>query len=275
MAKETLVDDSNGVGIGFVWPPIGFCSRIRTCTIYLYPFLSDRLQQTDAVVDYFDGLANSWNRNYASSPHFKARLQVIQIMLRDARKGTALDLGCGSGYISLMLAGLGYDVFGVDVSSRMIDQARSIFEKRNQVGQFAVGDATNLKLASNFFDVVTCMSVLEWIEDIGKSIQEIARVMKPGGILIVSVPNKQSLPRKIEWALHKLKNKSRSLKKGYLLHQKHQFYPDEFDRLLSNHGLFREHGKYFVAPLGQFFPNNLLAKSKNWGMMYCGRYRKD
>ena len=92
-----------------------------------------------------------------------------------------LDIGCGSGALLEELTKIG-DAVGVDSSSLAIEFCR---EKNLQV---KMGDATKLPFLDKTFDYVLSLDVLEHIEDDGKAVSEMKRVLKDSGSAIIMVP---------------------------------------------------------------------------------------
>jgi SAM-dependent methyltransferase len=102
------------------------------------------------------------------------------------RRGRVLDLGCAFGFATLRLARKGYETVGVDNSSRYISWAR----RRHPGGEYLLASADALPLADASFDAVLLLDVLEHVPDEAEVIREIQRVLKPGGLLILSVPHR-------------------------------------------------------------------------------------
>lgn len=117
-----------------------------------------------------------------------------------------LDLGCGEGrhVINAYLQG-NVTAIGVDLSARDIHTAAERFkpfaQSDNVKKQFSlqIADAKQLPFADNSFDKVICSEVLEHIPDYHAVLREIERVLKPRGLLAVSVP--RYWPEKICWQL--------------------------------------------------------------------------
>jgi ubiquinone/menaquinone biosynthesis C-methylase UbiE len=96
-----------------------------------------------------------------------------------------LDVGCGDGGTSgIWLTEHGARYVGVDVSSKAIDLARD-----RGLDARLIEDAADLPFSTASFDVVTCIEVFEHLFDPVSAAKEIRRVVKPGGILLASVPN--------------------------------------------------------------------------------------
>ncbi len=106
-------------------------------------------------------------------------------------KGLAvLDLACGEGYNTRILARKGARVTGVDFSERLIEYAR-VEEENEKLGiRYCVLDAARLKgLVDNYFDLVTCFMSLQDIENYRKAVSEVSRVLKLGGRFVFSIPH--------------------------------------------------------------------------------------
>lgn len=106
----------------------------------------------------------------------------------DARQLTVLDFGCGTGtYVAVPLAESGHDVLGVDIHGPTIDLAC----KLNQVESLQYSTETTADLISRRaqFDVVVCSEVLEHVADPGSLLADLASLLAPNGIILVTVPN--------------------------------------------------------------------------------------
>ncbi|KKM08854.1 hypothetical protein SY88_22405 [Clostridiales bacterium PH28_bin88] len=101
-----------------------------------------------------------------------------------------LDAGCGAGYGAAFLAANGARaVVGIDISPEAIAYARENFQAANLV--FQVGDCCNLRFPDHEFDGVVAMEIIEHLDRYPQFLAEVKRVLKPGGFLLVSTPNKE------------------------------------------------------------------------------------
>lgn len=103
-----------------------------------------------------------------------------------------LDVGCGNGYVLSKYAAEGSDVFGIDITQAGIDLCRMRFELLGLKGDFQVADAQDIPFPDNTFDCVCSMGVLHHVPDTQKALDEIHRVLKPGGRLIVMFYHRHS-----------------------------------------------------------------------------------
>ena len=97
---------------------------------------------------------------------------------------SVLDVGCGDGLLALELAGRGAHVVGVDASQRMIAAARRRAAGRLDVS-FHVARAEDLPFRTAEFDIALAVTMLCFVEDASVALKEMARVVKPGGRLVV------------------------------------------------------------------------------------------
>ena len=100
-----------------------------------------------------------------------------------------LDLACGEGYGSYLLAKTAKSVLGIDIDNNSIKHARNKYIKQNL--EFRVGSITEVPIGGeSLFDVAVCFEALEHIEDHQKLLSEVKRLLTPEGVFIVSTPNK-------------------------------------------------------------------------------------
>lgn len=95
------------------------------------------------------------------------------------------DLGCGTGTLSVLLAGAGHDVHGVDLSPRMVEAARAKAAAAGVRARFTVGDAAIPPLEPGSVDVVLARHVLWAFEEPGAVLGSWTRLLRPGGRLLL------------------------------------------------------------------------------------------
>ncbi len=102
-----------------------------------------------------------------------------------------LDLGCGAGTYSRLLARKGHRVVGLDYSLPSL--GRALQHDVDGACRYAAGDAYALPFASSTFDLVVCIGVLQAVASPERVVAESARVLRPGGVLVVEALNARAL----------------------------------------------------------------------------------
>lgn len=100
-------------------------------------------------------------------------------------KLNVLDVGCGTGVITLLLAEMGHTVTGIDFSEGMLGKAKERANSLNLIVNFKIGDAENLPFEDEFFDVVINRHLLWTLPDPERAIFEWGRVLKPKGKVMI------------------------------------------------------------------------------------------
>jgi ubiquinone/menaquinone biosynthesis C-methylase UbiE len=149
-------------------------------------------------VQFHEDLASQWESGYLRGS-FKSRLELFCAILdrRVAAGERWLDLGCGSGIITRELSRRGAIVTGVDGSPAMLSYAKSRPNPQNAPPiTWVLADIQKLAwLDSASCDGILCSSVIEYMPDPSSFLEEISRVLRPGGTLILSIPPRGSVIR--------------------------------------------------------------------------------
>lgn len=164
-----------------VWP----CDQLSAILALMTPTESDSLV---AARRYWDDAADSFDDepdHGLRDPHTRqAWLALLAEWLPAAAQAT-LDVGCGTGSLSALMAGLGQPVTAVDSSTQMILRAR---EKTTQAGlpvQFGIMDATRLAFAPRSFDAIVCRHLLWALPQPRQVLEQWLGLLRPGGRLIL------------------------------------------------------------------------------------------
>ncbi len=123
-------------------------------------------------------------------PHVLAAWTTLLKTSLPAAPAAILDMGCGTGSLSVVLAGLGHNVTGIDLSPAMIARAEAKALALNQRIHFHVMDAAfpqseSLQLAPQQFDVLVCRHLLWALPERDQVLERWGRLLKPSGRLLL------------------------------------------------------------------------------------------
>jgi len=119
----------------------------------------------------------------------------------NARGKKVLEIGCGLGTDGAQFALAGADYTGIDLTDAAIDLARRRFDLFNLPGAFRTADAENLDFPDESFDVVYSHGVLHHTPDTVRAVQELHRVLRPGGRAVVMLYHRDSYNYRINISL--------------------------------------------------------------------------
>ncbi|UOQ44426.1 class I SAM-dependent methyltransferase [Halobacillus salinarum] len=142
----------------------------------------------------WDGRAGFWSSRSEYMWAEGSRKSIIPFLKEYLPAGSEVaDLGCGDGFGSQLLHQEGYRVCGVDLSKDMIEIAKERMEPAKL--EFIQGDITALPFEADRFDGIMAINCLEWIEVPVKGLEEMKRILKPGGKLCVGILGPTAKPR--------------------------------------------------------------------------------
>ena len=244
--------------------------------------------QTVSPTDrFFEQEASQGIARYRSRTYQQRRNLVLTIVAdelsklkRSPAQCTALDFGCGTGVLAEDLCKMGISVTGVDRSRAMIEAAQSRLRLSRSVRLELLrdelrDDKTYLRCS---YDLILCLSVLEFIVNPEEIIVRLAGLLAAGGLLILTVPNRNSYLRRLEYFGFRHPKLSRWIPSlnhlgqpdCYLHHQRQQFAAESLVRSASSLGLELEQRRFHVAPklCGP------MERLENVGMMILLSFRK-
>ena len=148
----------------------------------------------------FNHEARRWQGKYGPRGKLDSRVEQFTERLSAMCPGGSniLDLGCGTGEIAAALGQKGYAVTACDLAEEMIEVARSSHPGSAVQWVRLEPDWEVLPFADNSFDGMVASSVFEYLGDVPRVAAELARVLRPGGSLLLSVPNPGNGVRKVE-----------------------------------------------------------------------------
>lgn len=142
---------------------------------------------------YYDDFAGWYERERGKGYHRMLDDLEVDLVERYGAGKDVLEVGCGTGLILGRVGGFARRATGVDLSGGMLARAA---ERGLAVVQ---GSATSLPIATASVDVAYSFKVLAHIADIGSALQEMARVVRPGGWVLAEFYNARSLRRLVKW----------------------------------------------------------------------------
>jgi len=144
-----------------------------------------RLQESR---QYWDDLASSFDdepdHGLRDSLVLEAWTELLKTWI-PAANATILDIGCGTGSLSVIPARLGHTVTGIDLSPSMISLARTKAAAYGLEIEFHIMDASHVQFAEHQFDVILCRHLLWALSEPEQVLQRWIKLLKPGGRLIL------------------------------------------------------------------------------------------
>ena len=156
------------------------------------------------VRELFDSKAAAWPSKYTQGGRLAGRLaQFAAAAARHvAAGGTVLDLGCGTGELTMMIAAGGRRATGCDISPEMLRVAAATGTSGASSGVDWVELEPGwdvLPFRAQAFDAVIASSVFEYVDDPGAVLRECRRILRPGGVVLCTVPDPRHPVRWLEW----------------------------------------------------------------------------
>jgi SAM-dependent methyltransferase len=150
---------------------------------------------THRHVDY-DRLAGEYDRRFAD--HSPGEGIALLSLARELESRRLLEVGCGTGHWLDMLAPEAHSLVGLDLSSGMLQQARS----KGVPAHLMQGDARQIPLASNSLDMVFCVHAIHHFSDARAFVQQAGRILRPRGYLAVVGSNPHSGGDGMAWYVY-------------------------------------------------------------------------
>jgi 2-polyprenyl-3-methyl-5-hydroxy-6-metoxy-1,4-benzoquinol methylase len=222
--------------------------------------------KSTAAADFHSEIADRFFEKYAQHPDFQERFEVwTSAMKKYISSGSrVIDWGCGPGVFSLFLAKNGCQVFGLDGADNMIsicqETARAsklsnIWFEKQHFPLDSIPDRFEKQ------DAIISSSVLEYIPEFEKTVEQISFLLKSGGFLLVSVPNRPSFFRFLEATRFQFSGKP-----AYFQFVKNRFSPAEFHEIWARKGFDLKEivfygGNNFITKLTDLFLPKRFSKT--------------
>jgi 2-polyprenyl-3-methyl-5-hydroxy-6-metoxy-1,4-benzoquinol methylase len=166
--------------------------------------MTDRTSDVAVQVrQLFDAKAATWPSKYAQDGRLAGRLtrMVDAVTYHVPAGGSVLDLGCGTGELASAIATAGLRVTGCDISPEMLHRAAAA-DPCGAVDWVQLDpDWQVLPFGPQTFDAVVASSVLEYVDDPTAVLRECCRLLRPGGVILCTVPDPHHPVRRLEWLL--------------------------------------------------------------------------
>ncbi|HET8964440.1 MAG TPA: class I SAM-dependent methyltransferase [Chitinophagales bacterium] len=149
-------------------------------------------------------------------------LKKLQLISKFYKTGNLLDIGCGTGEFLNICKAAKWNVLGIEPDKETRDKTAVKYNLNVQAEEYLTA------IPDSSFEIITMWHVLEHVPFLNKRIEELKRLVKPDGVIIIAVPNCSSLDAKIYkeyWAAYDLPR--------HLYH----FTPDDIQRIFKKHGL--------------------------------------
>jgi len=217
-------------------------------------------------------IAGYYNTTWAQDHRRSSRLgwgyeqkrihQTIFEFLRIRDGDRVLEIGCGKGDLTRKLSGAFAELIAFDISPIGVDKARQHVDDTCDC-HFLLSDATTLPFRTNSFDVVVLSEVLEHVLDQERCIQEIHRVTRPGGRLMLTTPNTGGLHRNTQRLIHMLLRRSFIPRSSQIIDN--PLPPSIMEQMLQTHFMIeKKRGVLYTLPyLGNIGWSPLINLS-NW-----------
>ena len=154
------------------------------------PYKDSELGKKEQVAQMFDTISGEYdglNRVISLGIDIKWRKKVVKIVGENNPK-QILDIATGTGDLAIMMSQLNPDkIIGLDISAGMLEVGKQKISKVNLSDKIdmVVGDSEAMPFNDNTFDAITVSFGVRNFANLGKGIQEIARVLKPTGVLVI------------------------------------------------------------------------------------------
>ena len=172
------------------------------------PYKDSELGKKEQVAQMFDNISENYdglNRVISLGIDVKWRKKVVKIVGENNPK-QILDIATGTGDLAIMMAALNPDrIVGLDISEGMLEVGKQKIAKENLSDkiEMIVGDSEEMPFADNTFDAITVSFGVRNFANLDKGITEIARVLKPTGVLVIlETSNPTNFPFKQGYKLY-------------------------------------------------------------------------
>ena len=171
-------------------------------------FMEPQLSDEEITLLYSEGYYKSWGISGTSENEVSKQMKIDTFLLRlkeiqkHVKKGKVLDIGCATGFFLEAAKNLGYEPFGIELSEYSSTLAK------NKFGASAIfhGKLEDCDFKAETFDVITMFDLIEHVRVPSETLAHAARLLKPGGIIMITTPDNKSVSNKLmgkKWTHYK------------------------------------------------------------------------
>lgn len=207
--------------------------RVLRCGECGLVYMDERMRPQDLIA-FYDQMGDIYDfYRYDEHSAIADKADIVAKYTGTAR-GRFLDIGCARGDLLKELRDKGFDCYGVEISRGAVEIGR----QAHSLNLYA-GTLEEAHYPDGFFDWVSAGDVIEHLQDPAEMISEIARILAPGGRVIIEVPSEATIFRNVARAIHRLSGgRVRGpLDKLYNPFHLSYFSPKSMRRALENAGL--------------------------------------
>ncbi len=134
----------------------------------------------------------AWNYKFILGKISNQRFKLLLSLLGNIQVDNLLEIGYGSGIFFPQLKKYSKNLFGIDIHNKNREVMRQL-SKHGITSNLIQGDASDMPMEDNFFDVIIAISSMEFVHNIEQGCNEVSRVLKDDGKFIVITPTKSSI----------------------------------------------------------------------------------
>ena len=186
--EDNILENSVAYGDGVILYQAGSLQVLKDGPMVAYGRISyEEDDRKEKIAAYWTKRSDSFLEQRRAELHSALAdrwLEEIRKYLPEKNPLRILDVGCGTGFFTILLAKQGHQVTGTDLTPDMVANARILAKEELVNCDFEIMDAEHLSFADNSFDVVISRNLTWTLPEAAQAYKEWTRVLKPGGVLL-------------------------------------------------------------------------------------------
>ena len=187
--EDNILETCTSYGDGVILYQTGTLQVVGNGPMVTYGRIVSRYdERKERIVNYWEKRSDSFLEQRRAELHSAMAdrwMKEIQAQLpKENKKLRILDVGCGAGFFTILLAKAGHQVTGIDLTPDMIKNAKQLAEDEQTECEFAVMDAENPEFPDGTFDVIVSRNLTWTLPHVKHAYGEWLRVLKKGGVLL-------------------------------------------------------------------------------------------